>query len=457
VTGVDQAAYLIGEFAERSGLTRRALRLYDDAGLLVPAFVDESSGYRYYRDDQLRRARLIATLRAAGVPIGQVMAIVEADPALGRDLLDRWWASREAEHEASAALVPRIHDLLLGRTDDMPDDHQTAPPAPDAAFDAVRRGDPDALQRVLAEHPDVLAGRDGEGRTLLAEAARVLTADHALPAEDAGGRHRNVVDRLLEAGADPNVADARGWTPLHAAAISGHTWLTQRLLDGGARRDPVVEGIDGATPIAYALFYHHVETARALGAGGPVPNNLRVAAALGAVDDLRTWLAGGRPLPEAARQGIEFYGPPEWFPSRPVPDDQHLLDEALTWASRCNQVEAMDVLVQHGADVNANPHRGTALLCAVWFDQVEAAAWLLDHGADPDLRHGFGGGDHGEGAVALHLAAQYGQLGCLQLLLDRGADATIVDEAHGSTPVGWARFGEQPEAMALLERHLARA
>ena len=54
----------------------------------------------------------------------------------------------------------------------------------------------------------------------------------------------------------------------------------------------------------------------------------------------------------------------------------------------------------------------------------------------------------------MHLAAQYGSLGCLQLLLERGADATITDRAHHSTPLGWARFGEQPEAAALLERHI---
>ena len=54
----------------------------------------------------------------------------------------------------------------------------------------------------------------------------------------------------------------------------------------------------------------------------------------------------------------------------------------------------------------------------------------------------------------MHLAAQFGSLGCLRLLLERGADATITDGAHQSTPLGWARFGEQPEAVVLLERHI---
>ena len=59
-----------------------------------------------------------------------------------------------------------------------------------------------------------------------------------------------------------------------------------------------------------------------------------------------------------------------------------------------------------GADINANPFRGTPLLWACYSDKVEAAAWLLDHGADPDLRHDWGGEGHGVDAVAMHLAAQ---------------------------------------------------
>ncbi|HEU4580092.1 MAG TPA: ankyrin repeat domain-containing protein, partial [Polyangiaceae bacterium] len=99
---------------------------------------------------------------------------------------------------------------------------------------------------------------------------------------------------------------------------------------------------------------------------------------------------------------------------------QELLDEALSWAARNEALGAMAQLVQLGADVNANPYRGTPLLWAVYGDRVAAATWLLDHGADPDLRHDFGGAQHGRGAVALHLAAQYSCLGCLRLLLARG-------------------------------------
>ena len=52
--------------------------------------------------------------------------------------------------------------------------------------------------------------------------------------------------------------------------------------------------------------------------------------------------------------------------------------------------------------------------------------------------------------MAMHLAAQHGAVGCLQLLLDRGADATIVDGAHGGTPLGWAEFGGAHATVEIL-------
>ena len=41
----------IGAFARATRLTPKALRLYDELGLLPPAFVDQASGYRFYDPD----------------------------------------------------------------------------------------------------------------------------------------------------------------------------------------------------------------------------------------------------------------------------------------------------------------------------------------------------------------------------------------------------------------------
>ena len=205
-------------------------------------------------------------------------------------------------------------------------------------------------------------------------------------------------------------------------------------------------GKAGGTPLSYALFYAKPYMVEAL---SPVhPDNLRAAAALGR--ELGRFFDGEK-LTESATTGLDFYAP-VFFPTwQRTLARQEVLDEALSWAARNNQCESMAELVQRGANVNANPFRGTPLLWACYSDKVEAAEWLLDHGADPDLRHDWGGAGHGVSAVAMHLAAQHNAVNCVRLLLERGADATIVDGAHEGTPLGWAEFGGADEAAELLK------
>lgn len=80
----------IGQFATASRLSLKALRLYDDNGLLPPAQVDSETGYRSYRLDQLRSATLIGLLRSAGMPLVEI-----------RRVLDHPSVSRIDEYEAT--------------------------------------------------------------------------------------------------------------------------------------------------------------------------------------------------------------------------------------------------------------------------------------------------------------------------------------------------------------------
>jgi DNA-binding transcriptional MerR regulator len=73
----------IGRFSQATRLSPRALRLYDERGLLIPARVDADSGYRYYRLDQVETGRTIALLRAAGMPLEEIRSFV-ADPSAAR-------------------------------------------------------------------------------------------------------------------------------------------------------------------------------------------------------------------------------------------------------------------------------------------------------------------------------------------------------------------------------------
>jgi DNA-binding transcriptional MerR regulator len=87
----------IGRFAEATRLSLRALRLYDENGLLPPARVDADSGYRYYRPEQARRATLIRLLRRAGMPLSDIRLFL-ADPR------------HERLTEYEAALVDELAD-----------------------------------------------------------------------------------------------------------------------------------------------------------------------------------------------------------------------------------------------------------------------------------------------------------------------------------------------------------
>ncbi|MGY1607339.1 MULTISPECIES: MerR family transcriptional regulator [unclassified Geodermatophilus] len=86
-----------GEFLRRTRLSAKALRLYAEQGLLVPDAVDPWTGYRGYAAAQVDRARLIAALRRAGMPLARVREVVDLDPAARRAAVARWWDGVEED------------------------------------------------------------------------------------------------------------------------------------------------------------------------------------------------------------------------------------------------------------------------------------------------------------------------------------------------------------------------
>jgi DNA-binding transcriptional MerR regulator len=111
----DRQLIPIGEFARRSRLSARALRLYDERGLLSPASVDRFTGYRYYTEDQVGAARLTGLLRAAGMSlhdIGEVLVALGRSRAAAADLLDRYLAQLESTHRGRRLVVRHVHTLL---------------------------------------------------------------------------------------------------------------------------------------------------------------------------------------------------------------------------------------------------------------------------------------------------------------------------------------------------------
>jgi len=104
----------IGEFARRSRLSAKALRLYDELGLLPPARVDEDSGYRFYEPGQLKQARLIAALRQLQVPLAEIKAILPLEQVQAAQRVRELWAATEAEHSSLRALATYLIDELSG-------------------------------------------------------------------------------------------------------------------------------------------------------------------------------------------------------------------------------------------------------------------------------------------------------------------------------------------------------
>ncbi|WP_261562417.1 MerR family transcriptional regulator, partial [Frankia tisae] len=111
----------IGEFARRSRLSPKALRLYDELGLLRPRQVDPVTGYRRYAPEQLEQARLVAWLRRLGMPLARIRRVCDLDgPAAAREV-GAFWAETEADTAARRDLAAVLVKHLSRRVVDMSD------------------------------------------------------------------------------------------------------------------------------------------------------------------------------------------------------------------------------------------------------------------------------------------------------------------------------------------------
>jgi protein phosphatase len=105
----------IGTFARAARLSPKALRLYDELGLLRPAAVDGESGYRFYDPAQLDRARLIAWLRRLGMPLARIQHVCDLPaPAAGEEVAG-YWEHVLAETAARGRLADFLIDFLAGK------------------------------------------------------------------------------------------------------------------------------------------------------------------------------------------------------------------------------------------------------------------------------------------------------------------------------------------------------
>jgi PPM family protein phosphatase len=172
----------IGEFARLSRLSPKALRLYDDLGLLRPFRVDEWSGYRYYASAQLERARLVAWLRRLGMPLAQIGAVVDAPPAEAATVVTAFLRVTEAEFSERQRLAQFLISHLSEGATAMPVPAAPAPSASSVSSASSASGVPLAIRYAAASDTGLVRERNQDA--VAAGPRLVAVADGFGPAGD---------------------------------------------------------------------------------------------------------------------------------------------------------------------------------------------------------------------------------------------------------------------------------
>lgn len=105
----------IGDFSRMTHLSVKALRHYDDMGVLAPAAVNPDSGYRLYDASQVPAAQVIRRLRDLHMPLDQIRAVLAA-PDVGTRNREITEHLQQMEHQLgqTQAAVAGLRALLAG-------------------------------------------------------------------------------------------------------------------------------------------------------------------------------------------------------------------------------------------------------------------------------------------------------------------------------------------------------
>lgn len=100
----------IGEFSKLSHLTVKALRFYEKEGILKPASVDEWTGYRFYRTQQLFEAARIKAFRQLGFSLEEIKTVLSGGDAAR--LMSEKAGALAAERNSIDIRLSIIHSIL---------------------------------------------------------------------------------------------------------------------------------------------------------------------------------------------------------------------------------------------------------------------------------------------------------------------------------------------------------
>ena len=143
----------IGRFSEMTRLSVKALRHYDAIGLLQPAEVDPSSGYRYYLKSQTRRAEAIRLLRGVDLPLDEIATVLA--PGVADDVvekvLDRHRDRLDEELSLQRRRLATVRRLIDGEEPLMPYDVTTRTTDPTTIVGVRRHTDLRSIGQTIGE------------------------------------------------------------------------------------------------------------------------------------------------------------------------------------------------------------------------------------------------------------------------------------------------------------------
>ena len=229
------------------------------------------------------------------------------------------------------------------------------------------------------------------------------------------GTDKDILKLLVSRGADVNLATKKGETPLHSAVEMGDIDIVKLLVDKGA--DFNVKNQEGWTALRRAALSGRKDMFGLFVARGTDTSSFHMAAFVGDLDRVKAFVERGTEVDTKDEAG--------WTP--------------LFWAACAGQEEVAQFLIDKNADINANDGSGRSLLhqaAQAQTDAVKLVALLIAKGADINAK------DNSRENTPLHLACYSGNKEVADLLIGKGADIGVKDK-NGHTPLHCAALAPE--------------